>query len=83
MKQYKSTPFFQVNDYLHLLELALAGIYITELPPFLAQEYIASNHLKHLLTNYPLPMRELNLLYPSRKQLSCLQKRMLIFVLNR
>lgn len=67
-------PFLQVNDYLHLLELVLAGICVTELPPFLAQEYITSNHLKRLLTSYPLPMHELNLLYPSRRQLSSLVK---------
>lgn len=63
-------PFFQVNDYLHLLELALAGVCVTELPPFLAQDYFANSQLKHLLKHYPLPQCELNLLYPSRKQLS-------------
>lgn len=68
------SPFFQVNDYLHLLELALAGICVTELPPFLAQDSIANGQLKRLLTNYPLPLCELNLLYPSRKQLSRLVK---------
>ncbi len=67
-------PFFQVNDYLHLLELALSGICVTELPPFLAQDYIAEGQLKHLLKNHPLPLCELNLLYPSRKQLSRLIK---------
>ena len=67
-------PFFQVNDYLHLLELALAGICVTELPPFLAQDYIAEGQLQHLLTNYPVPLCELNLLYPSRRQLSRLVK---------
>ena len=63
-------PFFQVNDYLHLLELALAGVCVTELPPFLAQEHIASGQLQQLLKNHPLPPSELNLLYPSRRQLS-------------
>ncbi|MEO1297924.1 MAG: LysR family transcriptional regulator [Cyanobacteria bacterium J06636_16] len=63
-------PFLQVNDYLHLLELALTGICVTELPPFLVQTYIAEEELEHLLENYPLPFSELNLLYPSRKQLS-------------
>ena len=67
-------PFFQVNDYLHLLELALAGICVTELPPFLTQNYIAEGQLQHLLTNYPIPLCELNLLYPSRRQLSRLVK---------
>lgn len=62
--------FFQVNDYLHLLELALSGKCVTELPPFLAQDYIAHNQLQQILTSYPLPLSELNLLYPSRRQLS-------------
>lgn len=67
-------PTFQVNDYLHLLELSLAGIYVTELPPFLTQYPINSGQLVPLLKDYPLPASELNLLYPSRKQLSRLVK---------
>ena len=52
------------------IELALAGVCVTELPPFLAQEHIAKGQLQHLLKNYPLPLSELNLLYSSRRQLS-------------
>ncbi|MEN8445674.1 MAG: LysR family transcriptional regulator [Cyanobacteria bacterium J06555_13] len=63
-------PMLQVNDYLHLLELAKAGIYVTELPPFLAQAAIANGDLVHLLEDYPMPASELNLLYPSRRHLS-------------
>ena len=63
-------PFFQVNDYLHLLDLALAGKCVTELPPFLAHSHFASKQLKHLLPNYSFPSYEISLLYPSRKQLS-------------
>ena len=70
----KIEPFFQVNDYLHLLELALASRCVTELPPFLVRDYLANGQLKHLLPNYPLPLCELNLLCPSRKQLSYLVK---------
>lgn len=67
-------PFFEVNDYLHLLDLALKGKCVTELPPFLAQDYIDSGHLEHLLIDFSLPLWELNLLYPSRRQLSYLVK---------
>lgn len=67
-------PLLQVNDYLHLLDLALGGSYVTELPPFLAQIHIASGELKPLLKDYPLPLSELNLLYPSRRHLSRLVK---------
>lgn len=63
-------PFFQVNDYLHLLDLALTGKCVTELPPFLVRNYLATRQLEHLLPNYPFPVYELNLLYPSRQQLS-------------
>ncbi len=65
-------PFLQVNNYLYLLKLALAGACVTELPPFLIQEHLASGRLKTLLHDYPLPTQQLNLLYPSRKQLSSL-----------
>ena len=66
--------FLQVNDYLHLLDLALAGRCVTELPPFLARDYLKSGELIHLLPSYPFPLCEINLLYPSRKQLSRLVK---------
>lgn len=72
-------PFFQVNDYLHLLELALADTCVTELPPFLARPYIQSGQLVRLLENYPLPACELNLIYPSRKQMSRLVKTFIDF----
>jgi DNA-binding transcriptional LysR family regulator len=39
-KTIQINPLLQVNDYLHLLELALAGRCATELPPFLAQSPI-------------------------------------------
>lgn len=63
-------PFLQVNDYLHLLQLALAGACVTELPPFLIQEHLDSGRLKTVLNDYPLPIQQLNLLYPSCKHLS-------------
>ncbi|MGF1514071.1 MAG: LysR family transcriptional regulator [Elainellaceae cyanobacterium] len=79
----KINPFLQVNDYLHLLELALAGLCITELPPFLAQAPIVDGRLKRLLIDYPLPLCELNLLYPSQKQLSRLVRTYIDFCAER
>ncbi|MEM7760705.1 MAG: LysR family transcriptional regulator [Cyanobacteria bacterium P01_A01_bin.40] len=70
----KIKPFFQVNDYIHLLDLALKGHCVTQLPPFLALEHLENGNLQHLLKDYPLPILTLNLLYPSRKQLSRLVK---------
>lgn len=63
-------PSLQVNDYLHLLKLVLAGTHVTELPPFLIKEHLASGRLKTLLEDYSLPTQQINLLYPSSKQLS-------------
>lgn len=65
----KIAPLLQINDYLHLLELAIVGDYITELPPFLAKTAIANGDLVQLLIDFPLPVFELNLLYPSRRNL--------------
>ncbi|MEM8810896.1 MAG: LysR family transcriptional regulator [Cyanobacteria bacterium P01_G01_bin.38] len=73
-QQIELVPYLQVNDYLHLLELALAGDCITELPPFLAQVHLMNGRLKPVLSQYPLSLRELTLIYPSRKQLSRLVK---------
>ena len=69
-KSIQIAPNLQVNDYLHLLKLALADACVTELPPFLIKEHLASGRLKTLLEDYPLPIQEINLLYPSCKQLS-------------
>lgn len=63
-------PFLQVNNYTYLLQLTLAGACVTELPPFLVREHLASGQLKTILPDYPLLTQEVNLLYPSRKQLS-------------
>ncbi|MEM9947171.1 MAG: LysR family transcriptional regulator [Cyanobacteria bacterium P01_D01_bin.36] len=72
-------PFIQVNDYLHLQELALSGECVTELPPFLAKSHIDSAQLTHLLQDYPFPDCDLNLLYPSGKHLSRLVRTYLEF----
>ncbi|NEP15345.1 MAG: LysR family transcriptional regulator [Leptolyngbya sp. SIO4C1] len=73
-QQIELRPYLQTNDYLHLLELALAGDCVTELPPFLAQVHIINGRLKPILSRYPLPVRQLMLVYPGRKQLSRLVK---------
>lgn len=63
-------PFLQVNDFSHLIYLALQGQCITEVPPFLVKKEIADGRLIPLLSDYPCPEVELSLLYPSRHQLS-------------
>ena len=76
-------PLFQANDYLHLEELAIGGVCVTELPPFLAQTSITRGHLVPVLADYPFPECDLHLLYPSRKQLSQLVKTYIDFCAER
>ena len=81
-KDYTVRPSLQVNDYLHLQAVALADDCVTELPPFLAKPMIAEGTLQELLPDFPLPERELYLLYPSRKQVSRLVKAYVDFCLQ-
>ena len=79
---YRIRPYLQVNDYQHLQALALAGDCVTELPPFLAQPAITQGTLQELLPAFPMPERELYLLYPSRKHISRLVRAYLDFCLQ-
>ena len=81
-KDYKIRPYLQVNDFLHLQALALTDDCVTELPPFLAQPSITEGNLQELLPGFPLPERELYLLYPSRKQISRVVKTYVEFCLQ-
>ncbi len=46
---YDVSAVFTVNDYLHLRAGALAGNFVTELPAFIAAEYIKNGALIELL----------------------------------
>jgi DNA-binding transcriptional LysR family regulator len=63
-------PFLRANDYLHMRYLALRHKCITELPPFLCQQYIDNGELVEVLADYPMPQQQVNLVYPSRKSVS-------------
>lgn len=63
---FVTDPILTTNDYLHLRSQALRGDLVTELPPFLASDGFRNKSLVHVLSNYPLPEQEVNLLYPSR-----------------
>jgi len=62
--------FLQVNDFFHLIYLAVQGQCIIEAPPFLVSKELSSGQLIPVLSAYPCPLLDLNLLYPSRHQLS-------------
>ncbi|AXB34687.1 LysR family transcriptional regulator (plasmid) [Vibrio campbellii] len=57
------------NDYFQLKYNLINGKYITELPPFLCADELRRGELVEVLPNSPLPLLDVNLLYPSRKQL--------------
>jgi len=69
-KNYRINPTIKVNDFAHLQRLALEGRIITELPPLLIKQQLASGELIMLFKDYPLPTLTLNLLFPSRQYLS-------------
>ncbi len=68
--QYLINSKIKVNDFAHLMDLALQGSIITELPPLLVKPYLGSGQLVKLFVEYPLPTLTLSLLFPSRKYLS-------------
>ncbi len=81
-KDYTIRPYLQVNDFLHLQTLALAGDCVTELPPFLAEPAITEGSLHALLPRFPFPEQDIYLLYPSRRQISRLVKTYVDFCLQ-
>jgi DNA-binding transcriptional LysR family regulator len=70
------------NDYAHLRHRALQGSVITELPPFLAAQAIRDGRLQVLLPDYPMPLQQINLLYPSHRHPSTIVRAYLDFCQN-
>jgi len=70
---------FATNDYLHLRSLVLKGEVVTELPPFLATDAVRNGRLRLLLPAYPLPLQEINLLYPLHRHPSSITRTYLDF----
>jgi len=58
------------NDYLQLRARAIAAELLTELPPFLARDALHSGELKQVLPDFPMPVQDISLLYPSRRFVS-------------
>lgn len=69
---FKPTAVIATNDYQQLCRCALAGDALTELPPFLARQHLASRTLMAILTRHPLPDQTIQLLYPSHRHPSSL-----------
>ncbi|MGJ8680399.1 LysR family transcriptional regulator [Paraglaciecola sp.] len=64
----------RANDYLHMRNIALNHKAITELPPFLAKHWLDNGQLIEVLPDFPMPLYRINLVYPSRKQISKISK---------
>ncbi len=62
------TPVLSVNDHLHLRARAIAGDFVTELPPFLAAGPLRDGRLVALLPAHPFPEQDVSLLYQRQRQ---------------
>lgn len=64
------SPHVHANDYLHMRFLALRHKHLTELPPFLCQPFLQSGQLVEVLPKKSLPLQDIHLVYPGRKNIS-------------
>lgn len=67
------------NDYAHLRNRAVAGDFVTELPPFLAAQALRTGKLVPLLPDKPMPELQIHLLYPSHRHPSTIVRTYLDF----
>ncbi len=69
-QRFEPTAVLLTNDYFHLRARAIAGDVVTELPPFLARDALRRGALQLLLSDHPMPVNDVTLLYPSRRYVS-------------
>jgi DNA-binding transcriptional LysR family regulator len=67
------------NDYLHLRDRAVAGEFVTELPPFLAAPLLRTGALVGILDDQPMPELPVHLLYQSHRNPSSIIRAYLDF----
>lgn len=72
-------PRLSTNDYALLLERALAGEVVTELPPFMVDSAVQERKLFPLLPGYPMPEQQVNLIYPPHRHPSAIVRTYLDF----
>lgn len=75
-------PVLATNDYEHLLDLALRGSVITELPPFLAHAPLTSGELVEVLPAHPMPRQTVRALVVETRLLAPLVRHFLDFVVE-
>ena len=76
-------PLISTNDYAHLRFRVLGGETATELPPYLIADDVKAGRVVALLPDYPLPLQEINLLYPSHRHPSSIVRAYLDFCQER
>ena len=76
-------PRLMINDMRFSLKLVLKGRGIAAIPLMLCAQDLMKGNLVHLLPQYRFPHKTLNLVYPSRKQLSTKVLSFIEFVLEK
>ncbi|AUT61899.1 LysR family transcriptional regulator [Paraburkholderia terrae] len=80
---FQPKPLISTNDYAHLRFRVLRGEAATELPPYLIADDVKAGNVVALLPDYPLPLQEINLLYPSHRHPSSIVRAYLDFCQER
>lgn len=73
-------PWITTNDYRHLLELALAGEAVVEVPPYLARRSLDAGRLVSLLPDHPMPEQLVRAVVVERRAMSPLVRQFLDFL---
>ncbi|MGJ8690979.1 MAG: LysR family transcriptional regulator [Thalassotalea sp.] len=69
-EKIKIQPVLRANDYNLMLDQVMSDLYIAELPPFFCSKKLHRGQLVEILPELPMPLLDLQLVYPSRRQLS-------------
>ncbi|MBY0515405.1 MAG: LysR family transcriptional regulator [Bacteriovoracaceae bacterium] len=78
----KIQPKIIANDYALIQSLVHSGGYISEVPPFLCRKGLEDGTLKEVLPQYPMPELDINLVYPSKKNISRISRVFIDFCLE-
>lgn len=78
----KIHPKIIANDYAFIYSLVNSGKYISEAPPFLCEKELKDGTFKEILPNYPMPEVDVNLVYPSKKNISRISRVFIDFCLE-
>jgi len=75
-------PVLVTNDYEHLLQMALSGQAITEVPPFMASAPLRDGQLIEVLPDHPMPLQTIRAVVVDTRALSPLIRQFLDFAAN-